>query len=484
MLFSSIEFLFLFLPVTLILGVILRRFAPTSVVVMAVLAANLFFYGWFRWSYLFILIGSIVVNYFVGVRLIRAPSRGLLLAGIVLNLALLGFYKYAFFFSSSLGFEVPALNGLVLPLAISFYTFQQISFIVDCNRRQIEDVEFFQYALYVSFFPQLIAGPIVRFSELYPQITANLFRADADLFARGLTLFVFGVAKKVLIADVLSDPVDELWGALGTSATVSSPDAWLAVFAYSFQIYFDFSAYSDMAIGLGFMMGLSLPVNFLSPYRATSIRDFWRRWHMTLSRWLRDYLYIALGGNRNGRVLQICAIFVTMALGGLWHGAGWNFVLWGVAHGLWIVASHLLSRSRLDLSGGGRLSRTIAACTTFLGVTALWIFFRGEQGAWIDMFGALSTFDGAGGVAVFEKYEIAVLLIAAAIAFFAPANARIFDVVTESTHPSLVSPDHSGLSKLKFSPSIRFALLTTLLFLVAVVFMIEGEPNAFIYFQF
>ncbi len=484
MLFSSVEFLFLFLPITLIAGMIARRFAPTSVVVIAVLAANLFFYGWFRWSYLFILIGSIVANYFIGRNLIRAPNRGLLVAGVVLNLSLLGFYKYAFFFTSSLGLDLPALNGIVLPLAISFYTFQQISFIVDCNRREIEDVEFFRYALYVSFFPQLIAGPIVRFSELYPQITSQLFRAGPDLFARGLTLFVFGVAKKVLVADVLSDPVDELWASLGDGGSVSSADAWLAVLAYSFQIYFDFSAYSDMAIGLGFMMGLNLPVNFLSPYRAVSIRDFWRRWHMTLSRWLRDYLYIALGGNRNGRVLQICAIFVTMALGGLWHGAGWNFVLWGVAHGCWIVVSHLVSGSRFDLSKGGRFTRIACAAMTFAGVSILWIFFRGEHGAWADMFAVLGNADWSDGVVVFEKFEIVVVAIAALLAFLAPSNAKIFNVVAPDAGSTPTAAAGAGSSGLAYRPGIAFALATALLFLISVVFMIEGEPNAFIYFQF
>jgi len=458
----------------------LRKFVSAPVVVVALLAANLFFYGWFKWSYLLILGGSIVVNYLIGKRLIQELSKPLLIAGIVLNLALLGFFKYALFFTESLGFDLPALGGIVLPLAISFYTFQQISFVVDCYRREIEDVEFFKYALYVSFFPQLIAGPIVRFSELYPQITSQLFQANADMFARGLTLFIFGLAKKVLIADVLSGPVDDVWAGLGAAGSLANSDAWLAVFAYSFQIYFDFSAYSDMAIGLGLMMGLTLPVNFLSPYRATSIRDFWRRWHITLSRWLRDYLYIALGGNRHGRAVQFLAIFVTMALGGLWHGAGWNFVLWGVAHGLWIVGSHFVRGTRLDLSARGGVLSLLGNVWVFLGVTGLWIFFRGEGGAWADMFSTLVSAPAASVESVFEKYQIAVLIVAALIAFLAPANARIF--LTDGEMSDLSFKPLS--SRLKFVPGPVFGVCAVALFLAAVVFLIEGEPNAFIYFQF
>jgi len=302
---------------------------------------------------------------------------------------------------------------------------------VDCYRGEIEKVDFLKYALYVSFFPQLIAGPIVRFSELYPQLSSQLFRADATMFARGLTLFLFGLAKKVLIADVLSRPVNSVWAGLAGEAGVPTADAWLAVFAYSFQIYFDFSAYSDMALGLGLMMGVVLPVNFLSPYRAAS----------------SDYLYIVLGGNRHGRSRQIMAIFVTMALGGLWHGAGWNFILWGVLHGIWIALAHLLSgRKRVSTDVGAAdakpkslLRRTPAIILTFLGVTFLWIFFRGEHGAWLQMFAALASFNDVVDPH-FQNFEIAILVIASLIVFLAPANAAIFHLQTDAT------------SRLRFAP--------------------------------
>lgn len=465
----------MFLPVVILAGLLTRSLAGAIAATLFLLVANLFFYGWFRWSYLPLLVVSIGGNYLVGRFLINKSSRWLLAFGVVANLSLLGFYKYGLFFSQTIGLEVAALSQLVLPLAISFYTFQQISFIVDCYRGEIKHVGFLNYALYVSLFPQLIAGPIVRFSELYPQLPQRLFRADADMFVRGLTLFIFGLAKKVVIADVLARPVDAVWGGLSGEASVASADAWLATIAYSFQIYFDFSAYSDMAIGLGLMMGLSLPVNFLSPYRATSIRDFWQRWHMTLSRWLRDYLYIGLGGNRRGRSRHMLAIFVTMALGGLWHGAGWNFVLWGVLHGVWIALAHLwrgrtAKTTRQDATQRRWVS-LVSMFATFAAVTMLWIFFRGEDGAWIQMFSALVS-SSETELRHFESFEVVILIIAAFIVFCAPANAQVFKIV-----------DQPG-GRLYFRASLGFYLASVSLALLSLVLIIESKPNAFIYFQF
>lgn len=477
MLFSSLEFLLLFLPLVMLSGLLVRRYGNDAAVVLLLLAANLFFYGWFRWSYLPLLLGSIAVNYLIGRFLTTRPTRLLLLSGVIANLALLGFYKYAGFFSATLGFDSTSLSQLVLPLAISFYTFQQISFIVDCYRGEIKQVGFLNYALYVSFFPQLIAGPIVRFAELYPQLPHRLFRPDADMLARGLTLFLFGLAKKVIVADVLSRPVDAVWGELGGEVGVATADAWFACIAYTFQIYFDFSAYSDMAIGLGLMMGVTLPVNFLSPYRASSIRDFWQRWHMTLSRWLRDYLYIVLGGNRYGKNRQIMAIFVTMALGGLWHGAGWNFVLWGVLHGVWIALSHMRRgwaqrrSTSADAQPASRMRSIAGVIVTFVGVTVLWIFFRGEQGAWMQMFSALFSSHETE-VRLFENFELAIMLIGAIVVFTAPANARIFGIITDLP------------TRIRFKPSLLFALTTFVLFFITAMLLVEGKPNAFIYFQF
>lgn len=454
------------MPCTLVGGLLLRRVAPVWLVLLAVLGANLFFYGWFKWSYLGLLGASIGLNYLLGVLLIKKRARGLLIFAIALNLGLLGFFKYAWFFASSLSIDAPALADIVLPLAISFYTFQQISFVVDCYRGEIEKPDFVRYALYVSFFPQLIAGPIVRFSELYPQIYDRLFRPSADEFARGLSLFIFGLAKKLLIADQLAVPVNAVWAGLDGAASVSTFDSWLAVFGYSFQIYFDFSAYSDMAIGLGLMMGVTLPVNFLSPYRATSIRDFWRRWHITLSRWLRDYLYIPVGGNRAGPSRHMLAVFVTMGLGGLWHGAGWNFVLWGLLHGVWIWLAHRFGSNQREEKKRGIISVVL----TFLGVTALWIFFRGEDGLWIEMFVSLISTESLT-ARVFDSVEIGIVVLAALIAFLLPANVRVFGIAEPA-------------SALRFRPNAAFALCTAALFVLCVVFVIEEAPNAFIYFQF
>jgi len=470
----------MFLPVVLLFGLLIGRLGTATGAVVFLLLAGLFFYGWFRWTYLPLLVLSIVGNFLIGTRLIASSRKVLLVVAVAVNLGVLGFYKYALFFTSIFGIEVAGLGRLVLPLAISFYTFQQISFLVDCYRGEIEKVDFLKYALYVSFFPQLIAGPIVRFSELYPQLSEQLFRADANMIARGLTLFLFGLAKKVLIADVLARPVNSVWAGITGEVGVPTLDVWLAVFAYSFQIYFDFSAYSDMALGLGLMMGVALPVNFLSPYRSASIREFWQRWHITLSRWLRDYLYILLGGNRKGRNRQVLAIFVTMALGGLWHGAGWNFILWGVLHGIWIALTHLV-RARAQMSSdaisghestqASAVKRIFAIGLTFLGVSFLWIFFRGEQGLWLQMFPALFSFNEVVDPH-FQNFEITIFIIAGLIVFLAPANAAVFRMQADLK------------SRLQFSPSIGFALSSVVLFFLCAVLIIEGTPNAFIYFQF
>ena len=302
--FSSYAFVLFFLPATLLGAAILMRVGTQSARMLFLAAASILFYAWWDWRFVSVLALSLVVNYVIGLALARAARKPVLIAGIGFNLLLLGYFKYADFFianlNAALGGDIGAL-AIVLPLGISFFTFQQIAYLVDVYRREAVEHSFGHYLLLVSFFPQLIAGPIVHHKEMMPQFVAG--RAGRILpatFAQGLAIFMVGLFKKVMIADSISQFSNPVFDAAAGGQAVPLLEAWGGVTAYSFQIYFDFSAYSDMAIGLGLMFGLRLPINFNSPYRATSIVDFWRRWHITLSRFLRDYLYIPLGGNRQG----------------------------------------------------------------------------------------------------------------------------------------------------------------------------------------
>ncbi|MCT7982831.1 MBOAT family protein [Laspinema sp. A4] len=378
MLFNSYVFIFGFLPVTLLVyfGLTRLRYVKAAIVWMAI--ASLFFYGYWNPPYLLLFLGSISLNYGFGRAIAASPLRGdrskfLLIVGISINLIFIGYYKYAEFFLSSLN-QVLNWNWqstpIILPLAISFYTFTQIAYLVDAYRGETKDSKYdlVTYSLFVSFYPQLIAGPILRHDELIPQLRSlrNFIFSDKN-FARGLTLFILGLSKKMLIADNLSPWVAQVFN---NADSVTFLEAWIGALSYTFQLYFDFSGYSDMAIGLGWMVNINLPINFNSPYKASSIIDFWRRWHITLSAFLRDYLYIPLGGSRKGETRRIGNLMLTMLLGGLWHGAGWTYVIWGGLHGLFLAINH--GWRKLGIS----LPKFVGVTVTFLAVVASWVLFR------------------------------------------------------------------------------------------------------------
>jgi len=320
MLFQSPAFIFAFLPLVLITFRALLALGLGNLAGLMLAVSSIFFYGWYRVEYVAIILGSVVFNFMMGRFLVRHPRRAWLAAGIAVNIGLLGFYKYATFIADNLQaatgwrLDVPVI---VLPLAISFFTFQQIAYLVDLSTGRNARHGFVEYALFVTFFPQLIAGPIVHHAEVMPQfrrIFESCSRSVADLGIGG-TIFVLGLAKKLLLADTFGLYADSMFDAVAAGDSPSFVDAWFGVIAYSMQIYFDFSGYSDMAVGLGRMFGVRLPVNFFSPYRATSIIEFWRRWHMSLSRFLRDYLYIPLGGNRLGEARRAANVMIVMLLG-------------------------------------------------------------------------------------------------------------------------------------------------------------------------
>ena len=395
MLFSSLDFLAGFLPLVLCGAYLLGRIAPRRAVLAFLLVASLVFYGWHHPPHLALLLLSILVNHLIGRSLAARRAPAALAVGVAANLALLGWFKYAGFFGDTLrdglGVET-GLHAVLLPLAISFFTFQQIGYLADIHRRVVAPAPLLDYAFFVSFFPQLIAGPIIHWREVGPQLSRPRFAgfAAADL-AAGLLLFSVGLAKKALLADQFAPGADRLFEAVEAGAPVSAAEAWAGMLCYSFQIYFDFSGYSDMALGLGRMFGLSLPANFLSPYKASSITAFWRRWNITLSHFLRDYLYLPLGGNRRGPVRRYANLFIVMLLGGLWHGASWTFVAWGGLHGAFLGINHAWRRFA-PLA----LPAPVGVALTFLAALIAWVFFRaGDFAAAQQVLGAMAGLSAA-----------------------------------------------------------------------------------------
>jgi alginate O-acetyltransferase complex protein AlgI len=477
MLFNSQEFVFLFLPLAWALFEALRRRAAWRAVLWWLLLASLAFYGWWDWRALFLLAASIGANFALGLWLSRPrPPRGLLAAGVAANLALLGWFKYAAFFATNwqalTGIE-SALPQVALPLGISFFTFQQIAYLVDVARGERAERDLVRYALFVTFFPQLIAGPIVHFRQMMPAFDAQPYRKDPSLdLAVGLSIFLVGLAKKVLIADSLAPFVAPVFDAPPGSPPPDALAAWTALAAYTLQIYFDFSGYSDMAIGIARMFGIALPVNFFSPYKATSIAEFWRRWHMTLSAFLRDYLYIPLGGNRAGPTRTAINLFLTMAIGGLWHGANWTFVAWGCWHGALLVGHRALA-ARFPW----RLPAPLGIALTFCAVMLGWVWFRApSMEAALGFYGALLR--GPLGAPTWGEAH-AWIAFAALLAFAAPNTSQWF----ARFEPGLL-PAHHALVAPRLAWTPRPAAALALALLAATTVLALSRETVFLYFQF
>lgn len=433
MLFNSYAFILVFLPVTLGVFALLGRRGLRRPAIAWLVAASLFFYGWWNPAYLLLILSSIAANHAVGRRLGRSPSKALLGVGVAANLGAIGYFKYANFLVGNVNALTGAglhLDAIVLPLAISFFTFQQIAYLVDAYRGTARETSFISYCLFVTFFPQLIAGPIVRHEETLPQFAdRQMGRVRASDLSVGVTIFFIGLAKKVVLADQMALYATPVFTAAKQGAAVTLIDAWGGMLAYTFQLYFDFSGYSDMAVGLGRMFGIMLPLNFNAPYKAANIIEFWRRWHMTLSRFLRDYLYIPLGGSRRGRTRQFVSLMATMLLGGLWHGAGWTFVLWGGLHGGYLIVNHgwrMLTR-RLGLRAGraAPLTAPLARLLTFLAVAMAWVLFRAESlDAAIAVYRGLFGLNGVTiPVAYFQRLQhiVSPLGVAQQVHFYLPS---------------------------------------------------------------
>ena len=382
MLFNSYIFVFVFFPICLVGYYGLLKNGKSEAAKVFLTVVSLWFYGYFNLSYLLIMVCSIAGNYLFHRLLSREPRKAVMILAVALNLGVLFYFKYFDFFLDTVNVAFGTdfvLRGILLPLGISFFTFQQISFIVDTYRGEVADCSLSEYALFVSFFPQLIAGPIVNHNEMLPQFRAfGKKKADWEQIAGGFALFVLGLAKKVLLADTFGAGVDYGYENL---ALLGRGDAALVIFFYALQLYFDFSGYCDMARGISRMFGIELSVNFNSPYQAWNIVEFWKRWHITLNRFFTRYLYIPLGGNRKGKARTYRNLLLVFLFSGIWHGAGWNFIFWGMMHGLLYVLTRMVQdwkKMAAEKTGSG-LARGIGRLFTFCYVTAAWVYFRAES---------------------------------------------------------------------------------------------------------
>ena len=505
MLFNSYEFIGIFLP--LLIGAFLIVRGEKGKIYLLWAASLVFYLDW-RPDHAVLLLGLTGINFWFGRELKESRSKKLLIIALALNLLVLGVFKYFNFVMEN----VTALSGqekwsqwvIALPLGISFFTFQKIAFLVDCYKGKVKHISFRNFILFVWFFPQLLAGPIVHYATLFPQFRRLRQIWSLNSLYIGLVIFSIGLAKKTVLADTIhlySLPYKQLISFGGEPPLLT---AWTGVLLYTFEIYFDFSGYSDMAIGLARMFGIRLPANFWSPYKAGSIIDFWRRWHMTLSAFLRTYLYIPLGGNRSGRARRYVNLMLTMLLGGLWHGAGWNFVVWGALHGLYLSLAHLWREVVGERGATSAPWRLIGWCLTFGAVAFAWAFFEaanldegwrsargliglngivlspamveraGDLGPWLLRAGVVS-----GAVVLLNPQIVMVLVISFIIALGLPNTAQILG----GAHP-VWRPDWSlgGGRRLRLKPRLAYAALAGA---VAALGLAAIRPDSpFIYYNF
>jgi alginate O-acetyltransferase complex protein AlgI len=516
-LFNSYVFIFMYLPIVLAGFFALGKHSH-FLSGLWLFAASLFFYGWWDPASVGLLLASMLFNYGIGLTIVKqrhAPALAtwMLRLGVAANLGLLGYYKYADFFiktlDAALGLDAHTL-AIALPLGISFFTFTQIAFLVDAYRGKVQETNLVHYGLFITYFPHLIAGPVIHHKEMMPQFARKSTNALSwPHLSAGLTLFAIGLLKKVGLADAIAPYASPAFAMASAGDALTFLEAWAGALAYTFQLYFDFSGYSDMAIGLSCMFGVKLPLNFHSPYKSVNIIEFWRRWHITLSRFLRDYLYISLGGNRKGGFRRYINLMLTMLLGGLWHGAGWTFVIWGGLHGLYLVINHGWHQLRTslgqDLTQGTPAGRLAGMTLTFLAVVVAWVFFRAaDLKAALNMVTAMAGWHGViyphnvlpaelvnamagwglsfGDLPLFARtpgdITSALSWIAGlwALVWLAPNSQEIM----AAFNPSLETITSS--SRVRWQPNKYWLLLTVVALLYA--FSRMGKVSEFLYFQF
>ncbi len=498
MLFTSGTFLLVFLPITLIAFFGIARTAGLRSAIVWLTLASLFFYAYWDARFVALLVGSIAFNYLIGELLYRARSstpakrKSILFLGIGTDLALLAYFKYADFFVDNFNTlahaHLPAPH-IVLPLGISFFTFTQIAYLADVYAGKVTERSPWRYALFVTYFPHLIAGPVLHHAEMMPQFAdPAIARARMINFVLGLSFLILGIAKKVLLADSVAPFANEAFTHVNTEL-IPTWQAWQGALAYTLQIYFDFSGYSDMAVGLSLLIGVRLPYNFNSPYKARNIVDFWRRWHMTLSRFLRDYLYIPLGGNKKGTVRRYANLFTTMLLGGLWHGAAWTFVLWGALHGSYLMCNHAWQWCKQHLDWVRRLTTnrtaryvgpTFSWVLTLFAVVVGWVYFRAESVSaahrMLSCMAALCTLEGPAPIVEPAWF---VLIPMAALALFAPNSQELVDAYQKRLNARGVKRKW-----MKLQPTGIFVGAVSAVTLLIAMISASRLVTEFIYFNF
>ncbi|MSR86566.1 MBOAT family protein [Candidatus Peribacteria bacterium] len=474
---SSPEYLLCFLPIIVAVTVLFRRSGHLRAAMQWLVLASLFFYGYARPVALIILFASVIFNYFCGTQITK-KQKSWLAVGIIGNLLLLGTFKYATFFAGMIGVQ-EKLPSLVLPLAISFYTFTQIAYLVDASRGNAKAHSFVDYLLFVTFFPNLLAGPIARHSELAPQFTKKPSPGVSPDLAIGMTMLIIGLFKKVVIADTIATYANLVFNGATSGMVPTFAEAWIGALAYTMQLYFDFSGYSDMAIGSARMMGFVLPVNFNAPYRSLSIREFWKRWHMTLSRFIQEYLYIPLGGSRKGEVRTLVNLLVTMLLAGLWHGAGWTFVIWGGLHGVYLVINRIWTKMGMKLNG------ILALPLTLLSIVVGWVFFRADSlttamtmlQSMAGLNGMHWTLTGSSLATPLVWWRAGQMLIALAVLVMVAPTTQAFLGIDDA------KPDGSVL-QIRWKPTVLFALCSMILAVTSITTLFLSQEHVFLYFQF
>lgn len=472
MLFNSLEFLFIFLPITFFVYFALNKIKMVEIAKVWLVVCSLVFYSYWKIDYLPLILISMCFNYAIGSTLsgkinLNINRKMVLMAGLIGNIGLLSYYKYFDFLLNNINLFFHQQIGLfhvILPLGISFFTFTQIAYLVDAYKSEVKEYDFMNYALFVTYFPHLIAGPILHHSEMMPQFAQIRKKViNPRNISIGLFLIAIGLFKKVMLADFLSPFVKQIFDVVAHPTFFES---WIGSLAYTFQLYFDFSGYCDMALGISWLFNIKLPINFNSPYRAKNIQDFWRRWHITLSRFLRDYIYIPLGGNRLGEFKTYRNLFLTFLIGGIWHGAAWTFIMWGILHGFAVCIQRLWQKLKIQIPA------VISLFTTFMFVNITWVFFRSPSIH--RAFEILKSMVGLNGIDslvidkmrfAFENGDIKVslfLLIPCLIFIFLPKNSNDF------------------AAKLKPNALYYFATLIMLIVSVASI----NKVSEFLYFQF
>jgi alginate O-acetyltransferase complex protein AlgI len=495
MLFNSPSFIFIFLPITVLGFYLIGSRGYYRIAVSWLVGASFVFYGYWNPAYVWLLLGSILFNYVAGIFLSENRKKIVLVLGVAVNLGLLGYFKYANFFIDNINALIGSdivFDQVILPLAISFFTFQQITYLVDSYRGLSKEHSFLHYCLFVTFFPQLIAGPIVHHHEMLPQFAKDaLYRFKTENITLGLTIFIIGLFKKLVIADGVAVYVSPVFESAELSTNLAFFAAWGGALAYTFQLYFDFSGYSDMAIGIARMFGIVLPANFFSPYKATSIIEFWRRWHITLSRFFKNYLYIPMGGGRKGVIQNMLNLFVTMLLGGLWHGASWTFIIWGGMHGLGLAVNHGFRSTRILFRHNplkvSPLGKVVSWALTFSFIIFAWVIFRADSVNGVQhMFQAMLGLNGLLLPEVIDYKFIAILCFLLFIVCFTPSTQEFLlkykpalDLYGIKVGPQL---PHWFF---QYKPS-HFAHILLIVFMVflSILAVLSDQPKEFLYYNF